>query len=123
MSFNNIYLRGAYKSKFKEDTKQAQATFKLNLHWQRSISQSKKCLFTELFWSAFFPHFPAFELNTERYPTAQKIKFSIKDFFSKCDQIRKKGIWHFLWMGGGKKAPVRKICHTYPWTLAQLYLT
>lgn len=49
MSFNNIYLRGAYKSKFKEDTKQAQATFKLNLHWQRSISQSKKCLFTELF--------------------------------------------------------------------------
>ena len=29
--------------------------------------------------------------------TAQKIKFSIKDFFSKCDQIRKKlQIWSHL---------------------------
>ena len=29
--------------------------------------------------------------------TAQKIKFSIKDFFSKCDQIRKKlRIWSHL---------------------------
>ena len=27
----------------------------------------KKCLFSELFWSALFPHFPAFGLNTERY--------------------------------------------------------
>ena len=26
--------------------------------------------------------------------TAQKLKFSIKDFFSKCDQIRS-----FLWIG------------------------
>ena len=29
--------------------------------------------------------------------TAQKMKFSIKDFFSKCDQIRRKlGIWSHL---------------------------
>ena len=28
--------------------------------------------------------------------TAQKMKFSIKDFFSKCDQIRKSGKLHFL---------------------------
>ena len=29
--------------------------------------------------------------------TAQKIKFSIKDFFSKCDQIRRKlRIWSYL---------------------------
>ena len=29
--------------------------------------------------------------------TAQKMKFSIKDFFSKCDQIRKKlRIWSHL---------------------------
>ena len=27
----------------------------------------KKCPCSELFWSAFFPHFPAFGLNTERY--------------------------------------------------------
>ena len=27
----------------------------------------KKCTYSELFWSAFFTHFPAFELNTERY--------------------------------------------------------
>ena len=29
--------------------------------------------------------------------TTQKIKFSIKDFFSKCDQIRRKlWIWSYL---------------------------
>ena len=27
----------------------------------------KKCPYSKLFWSAFFPHFPAFGLNTERY--------------------------------------------------------
>ena len=27
----------------------------------------KKCLYSELFWSAFFPHFLAFGPNTERY--------------------------------------------------------
>ena len=34
----------------------------------------------------------------ERIPnTAQKMKFSIKDFFSKCDQIRRKlWIWSHL---------------------------
>ena len=32
-----------------------------------------------------------------RYITAQKMKFSIKDFFSKCDQIRRKlRIWSHL---------------------------
>ena len=31
------------------------------------------------------------------YNNAQKIKFSIKDFFSRCDQIRRKlGIWSHL---------------------------
>ena len=29
------------------------------------ISLDKKCLYSELFWSAFFPHFPAFGLNTD----------------------------------------------------------
>ena len=27
----------------------------------------KKSPYSELFWSAFFPHFPAFGLDTERY--------------------------------------------------------
>ena len=31
------------------------------------FSLCKMCPFSELFWSAFFPHFPAFGLNTERY--------------------------------------------------------
>ena len=34
---------------------------------------------------------------TEVANTAQKMKFSIKDFFSKCDQIRRKlRIWSHL---------------------------
>ena len=36
-------------------------------------------------------------LSTPRPSTAQKMKFSIKDFFSKCDQIRRKlRIWSHL---------------------------
>ena len=31
------------------------------------LTLRKKCPYSELFWSAFFPHFPAFGLNTERY--------------------------------------------------------
>ena len=31
------------------------------------LSRRKKCPYSELFWSAFFPHFPAFGLNAERY--------------------------------------------------------
>ena len=27
----------------------------------------KKCPYSELFWSAFFSHFPAFGLNLDRY--------------------------------------------------------
>ena len=30
------------------------------------VALRKKCLYLELFWYAFFPHFPAFGLNTER---------------------------------------------------------
>ena len=36
-------------------------------------------------------------IEDEDCDTAQKMKFSIKDFFSKCDQIRKKlRIWSHL---------------------------
>ena len=37
----------------------------------------------------------AVRIRTRCY-TAQKIKFSIKDFFSKCDQIRSLGIIHLV---------------------------
>ena len=43
----------------------------------------KKSPYSELFWSAFFPHFPAFELNTERYSLSLRIQ-------SECEKIRKK---------------------------------
>ena len=36
-------------------------------------------------------------VTKRKYYTAQKMKFSIKDFFSKCDQIRRKlRIWSHL---------------------------
>ena len=37
-------------------------------HSQFSKSETlrKKCPYSELFWSAFFPHLPAFGLNTQR---------------------------------------------------------
>ena len=69
-------------------------------------------------WSFSDPYFAAFELNTKRYSVSlrtekirirkiltlhKKMKFSITDFFSKCDQIckklRKKSLienFHFL---------------------------
>ena len=33
----------------------------------KSLTLRKTFPYLELFWSAFFPHFPAFGLNTERY--------------------------------------------------------
>ena len=36
----------------------------------------KKCPYSELFWSAFFPHFPAFGLNTKRRDTEYLSVFS-----------------------------------------------
>ena len=36
-----------------------------------------------------------FHQNSKKHYTAQKLKFFIKDFFSKCDQIRMK--LHFLY--------------------------
>ena len=31
----------------------------------KSVTLRKKCSYSELFWSAYFPHFPAFRLNTK----------------------------------------------------------
>ena len=59
-------------------------------------------------WQAFFSFLEKLLLQPARilvririktYLTAQKTKFSIKDFFSKCDQIpRKRQIWSHLLM-------------------------
>ena len=43
----------------------------------------KKFPYSELFWSAFFPHFPAFGLNTETYEVSLRIQ-------SECGKIRGK---------------------------------
>ena len=40
------------------------------------------------YFSCFFTLFSDLLLPLPDYDTAQKMKFSIKDFFSKCDQIR-----------------------------------
>ena len=43
------------------------------------------------------PHFSLLLCSSAVFHTAQKMKFSIKDFFSKCDQIcRKMRIWSHL---------------------------
>ena len=51
---SGLYCRCLFLSKWKV------------LFFQRT-QHCKKCPYSELFWSAFFPHFPAFRLNTERY--------------------------------------------------------
>ena len=38
------------------------------------LTLRKRCPYSELFWSAFFPHFPAFGLNTERYSLSLRIQ-------------------------------------------------
>ena len=60
--------------------------------------------------------------------TAQKMKFSIENFFSKCDQVRTadlvifvkeilNGKLHFL----GKEAYIfSKVCYPHPWILMKM---
>ena len=64
-------------------------------------THNRRCLFyifdnyISRIWGEVYcqPHFPVLTFySTEKNfccPTAQKMKISIKDFFSKCDQIRK----------------------------------
>ena len=47
------------------------------------VALFKKCPYSELFWSAFFPHFSAFGLNMERYGLPLRIQ-------SKCEKLREK---------------------------------
>ena len=47
------------------------------------ITLRKKSPYSELFWSAFFPDFPAFGLNTEKYSVSLRIQ-------SECEKIREK---------------------------------
>ena len=44
------------------------------------VVMRKKCPYSKLFWSAFFPHFPVFGLNTERYEVSLRIQ-------SKCGKM------------------------------------
>ena len=46
-------------------------------------SLRKKTSYSELFWSAFSPHFPAFGVNTERYSVSLGIQ-------SECWKMREK---------------------------------
>ena len=48
-----------------------------------SKSLRRKSPYSELFWSVFFPHFPAFGLNTERYEISLRIQ-------SECGKTREK---------------------------------
>ena len=45
------------------------------------VVMHKKCPYSKLFWSTFFPHIPAFGLNTERYEVSLRIQ-------SECGNIR-----------------------------------
>ena len=49
------------------------AKIKLSKTQLHRIALRKKCPYSELFWSAFLPHFPAFGLNTERYGVSLRI--------------------------------------------------
>ena len=43
--------------------------FHLFFRWEYwELSLRKKCPYSEVFWSAFFPHFPAFGLDTREIP-------------------------------------------------------
>ena len=44
----------------------------------------KKCPYSGLFWSSFFPHFPAFGLNTERYSVSLRIQSECGKMWEKC---------------------------------------
>ena len=57
-----------------------------------STTLRRKCSYSELFWSAFFPYFPAFGLNTERYRVSLCIQSKWGKMWEKCgpEQLR---IW------------------------------
>ena len=54
---------------------------KRKIFWDFTLR--KKCPYSELFCTAFFPRFPGFELNTERYFVCLRIQ-------SECGKMREK---------------------------------
>ena len=65
-------------------------------NYVQSISLRKKSSYWELFWYAFFPHFPAFGLNTERYFVSFRIwdkcgpeQLRIRTLFTQCKTFLK----------------------------------
>ena len=99
--------------------------FKLIVHLLRN-----KVLYLKFYWQSFILNsaidlFPRNLTNLARtvisqntleqsslsYVTAQKIKFSIKNFFSKYDQIRRKlRIWSYLLILNGKLHFLCSVC-------------
>ena len=57
--------------------------YEFHYDYIKNKSLCKKCPCSELLWSAFFPHFPAFGLNTERFFVSLRIQ-------SKCGKTREK---------------------------------
>ena len=59
---------------------------KLLLSYEFCLKHSlhKKCPYSELFWSAFFPHFPSFGLNTKRYGVSLRIQSEYGKMPEKC---------------------------------------
>ena len=86
---------------------------KLKMFKKDKFALPEKCPYSEFFWSAFsrirtgywvirgkiwnrktpnMDTFYAVLVTLDSYHTGQKMKFFIKDFFSKCDQLRRK-LW------------------------------
>ena len=71
------------------------------------------------FWKYVLALLERISNQCRKYITAQKMKFSIKDFFSKCDQIRS-----FLAMQHSVKIFGENFLEKdyYPWTCPDVYL-
>ena len=58
------------------------ANFLSNYFWYDTLC--KKCRYLELFWSTFFPHFPAFGLNTARNSVSLRVQSECGKMQEKC---------------------------------------
>ena len=90
-TFKNIYFEENMRTAAHEDYK--------HLYLKLDSYLSKK-LFYFLQWKPFKSDEKCFYFTLKAlFVTPQKMKFSIKDFFSKCDQIcRKLRIWSLYWI-------------------------
>ena len=61
----------------------------------KSLTLRKTFPYLELFWSAFFPHFPAFGVNTKRYGVSLRIQSKCRKCGKNVDQNNSE-YGHFL---------------------------